>query len=94
MSTILVASDALKYREQRMRNLTIDFGDAIHCDLDAGPVDDAYRNLHDRWKESRAELVNGLTNIADILHAIRQAFEEADASLAASLDGETNGVVK
>jgi hypothetical protein len=82
---IHVATDALEYREQRMRRLTVDFSLAVMRDFDAGPVDDAYRSVNDRWKESQAELIAGLSNIADILRAIREAFEEADATMAASL---------
>ena len=85
MSTILVASDALLHREKRMRRMTVDFGLAIQRDFNAGPVDDAYRNLHDRWKESQNELVSGLANIADILKSIREAFEEVDKVLASTL---------
>ncbi|MGK2955007.1 MAG: hypothetical protein ACSLFI_04975 [Solirubrobacterales bacterium] len=85
MDMILVASDALLYREQRMRRMTVDFGLAIQRNFDAGPVDDAYRSVHDRWKESQNELVAGLANIADILKSIREAFEEADRMLSSTL---------
>jgi hypothetical protein len=85
MGSILVVSDALLYREKRMRRMTVDFGLAIQRDFDAGPVDDAYRKVHDRWKESQNELVSGLANVADILKSIREAFEEVDKTLSSTL---------
>jgi hypothetical protein len=85
---IKVAPDVLADKALRLRRLTVDMGTAIYRDFSAsGPVDEAYRKLGERWDESRTEIDLALENIAKILDSIREAFEDADAQLAAGLEG-------
>jgi hypothetical protein len=87
VTTIRVAADILHDKEMRMRRLTVEFTGATQHHFNAGPVDDAYRQVHDRWRESQAEISTGVDRIADILRSIREAFETVDSELAVGLPG-------
>jgi hypothetical protein len=91
VTTIRLAADILREKEMLMRRLTAEFAGATQHHFDAGPVDEAYRRVHERWRESQCEIRTGLDSIADILSSIREAFEAVDRELAAGLSNGSGG---
>ena len=70
-----------------MRQLSVDYNLALAHQFNASLVDTAYDQVNQRWLESQSELSTGMDNIANILQAIRQAFEQAEVQLTSALVG-------
>ena len=64
MIDVRVDTAVLEAKEAQMRRLTVGFGSAMQHNFNAGPVDDAYAHLHDRWSRTREKLTTGLTGLA------------------------------
>jgi hypothetical protein len=91
MSTIRIASDILHDRELRLRRLSLDLIGAVNTNFNAGPVDTAYDERHNLWKESQNEINMGVDGVANVLRDIRTAFDSLDDELAASLTSAQDG---
>lgn len=85
MTTIRIEADILRERELRLRHLTLDLIGAVNANFNAGPVDSAYDELHNSWKESQCEIDTGIERVANLLRDIRLAFENAETQLVSSL---------
>ena len=89
MSAIRVACEVLQEKERSMRLMSVDYGLALQHHFNAGPVDSEYAALKGKWDESQAEITSTVDKIADVLKAIRQAFEEAERQSVLGLNGKT-----
>jgi hypothetical protein len=88
MSTIRVAIDVLEEKERSMRQFSIDYGLALQHSFNSSLVDGAYAKVKSRWVESQVELTSGVDNIANILKAIREAYEQLEAQLVDALSSD------
>lgn len=91
MTTIRIASDILHDRELRLRHLSLDLAGAVNTNFNAGPVDAAYDERHNLWKESQSEIHTGVDSVANLLRDIRAAFEALDQELANAVSSPQTG---
>jgi hypothetical protein len=77
--------------ESDLRGLDGGLGSASGADFSkSDEVAGAYAGTLGRWDRNREEIRSSLSRIADLVRAIREAFEGADRSLAAGLVGSTS----
>lgn len=88
MATVRIDTVVLATKEAQVRGLTTNLTLALWQSFNAGPVDEQYQRLHDRWDKAQEELTTGLTTIADILKGLREAFETLDQELASALESD------
>jgi hypothetical protein len=78
---IRIAYDVVQDQETRIRNLSVQFGNARTAHFNAGPVDHAYAEMLGRCSDRESQLQKGLTGLADTLAKIRQTFQQAETEL-------------
>ena len=88
MPTIRAATEILEDKERMMRKLSVDYGIAIQRDFNAAQVDTMYDEVNKRWTKSQAEITTAMDHIADILKAIREAYESVEDQLTSALAGD------
>jgi len=70
-----------------MRQFSVDYNLALMHDFNAPLVDTAYDKVNERWVESQAEISTAIDHVANILQAIREAYEQLETQLVNALTG-------
>jgi uncharacterized protein YukE len=88
---ILVVYAFLETLESHARATAESLDDAsqmMNLEFTGNPdVSDAYSDFLGKWDEHRSGLRDGVAAAADALHAVRQAFAQAEDQLVAALGG-------
>jgi len=92
-AVVQCAPELLRELEGNLRGLDGELEGATGADFsDSGEVDGSYSRKLGEWNHTRDDIRTGLSRIADLVTAIREAFEDADRSLAGVLGGAAGAV--
>jgi hypothetical protein len=86
MSEIRIAPAYLTELEGAVRRLPMDTAVVLYMDFSkSGRLHSAYEDKQKRWTDHNLKLADSLTQLAQVIHAIRESFVDLDTSLAANL---------